>query len=82
MRPNEFWHYQNQGKATLNPHSKNHNYKNRTFPEILICLLLVVSFWAGDLLAVDCSSGFITLRTQTEVDDFQASFGGGGYVTL
>lgn len=44
----------------------------------VVCLLIAVIFRMGDVLAADCSSTYITLNTQSDVDNFQANFGNGG----
>ncbi len=56
------------------------NKKHRLFNSLIgiACLLLAMFCCAGDVLAADCSQAPITLSTQAEVDNFQATYGGGG----
>ena len=64
-----------KNQRTLNLH--DHERRRRT-PFFSAPWLLLVLFWMPDLLATDCSQADISLYTQQEVDDFQATYGGGG----
>lgn len=44
----------------------------------IVCILIAMVFYASNVLAVDCSQDGIPLYTQVEVDNFQATYGGGG----
>lgn len=41
-------------------------------------LVLILSFWACDLHAFGCSQSDITLNFQSEIDNFQTTYGAGG----
>ena len=40
--------------------------------------LVITALFSSSLMAVDCTSANITLNEQTEVDNFQTNYGGGG----
>jgi len=44
----------------------------------ILCLLFAMALTSTNLLAADCSQSSITLRSQLDVDTFQATFGNGG----
>jgi hypothetical protein len=44
----------------------------------LLLGLMISALFSSSLMAVDCTSANITLTSQTEVDNFQNTYGGGG----
>ncbi len=51
---------------------------NAILSRVVLITLFAVSFVSELAWGVDCSSSGITLTTQQQVDDFQATYGGGG----